>query len=75
MPVTEEEDRAASASAKVAELEQRQADLVSCLKHLDQEAARLATQTQFLGDFSDNLISSGETSDCAALVDQTTVGQ
>jgi uncharacterized protein (TIGR02231 family) len=73
VPVTEEEDRSANASAEVAGLEQRQADLVFSQEQVQQDITRLATQFQLLNDFSTNLISSGENSSTTALTDMKTV--
>lgn len=75
MPVTGEEDRAANARTKVADLEQRQDDLLCRQKTVDQEIARLEAQASLLDKFSTNLISAGGDGSTAALADKKTVGQ
>lgn len=73
MPVTGEEDRAANARTKVADLEQRQDDLLCRQKTVDQEIARLEAQASLLDKFSTNLISAGGDGSTAALADKKTV--
>ena len=75
VPVTVEEDQAATASAEVVELEQRLSDLVSHVKTVEQRLARLTAQSALLRDFSSNLMSAGEHSGTATLTDRQTVGQ
>lgn len=75
VPVTEEEDRAANTRTKVTDLEQRQDDLISKQKTVDQEMAHLSARMALLDDFSTNLISAGGDSSTAALAEEKTVGQ
>lgn len=75
MPVTGEEDRAANARSKVADLEQTQEDLLCKQKAVEQEIARLEAQASLLENFSTNLISAGGDGSTAALAAENTVGQ
>lgn len=73
--VTQEEDRQATASEEVADLEQRLADLVSKQKVLDQRITRISGQKSLLNDFSTNLISAGRETKTANLMESKTVGE
>ena len=73
--MTQEEDRQATASEEVADLEQRLTDLVSKQKVLDQRITRISGQKSLLNDFSTNLISAGEETKTADLMDSKTVGE
>lgn len=75
VPVTGEEDRAANTRTEVTDLEQRQDDLISKRKTVNQELARLTAQMSLLDDFSTNLIYAGRDTSTAALADEKTVGE
>ena len=72
--MTQEEDRCATASKAVADLEHRLNDLVSNLKTLDQRIARTSDQRGFLTDYSNKLISAGAQAKTVDLLDDSIVG-
>ena len=73
--VTEEEDSQANASAEVAELEERIAELGRNLEGLGRRVTRLEGQKEMLEKYSNGMFAAGETSESADLVNQKTVGE
>ena len=72
--VTEEEDTQATASAEVAELEQRIADTNTTREVLVQKMSRLKSQKELLNKYSSGLFAAGGQAKTADLLDPQTIG-